>query len=170
MEVKLEDAYRLFPAFPVALVTCGKFEQTNIITIGMCHIFSFSPPLLGIGVAPKRFSHALLKEHREFVINLPTRELADAVMLCGSTTGKNTEKFAAAKLTKIPSKVVNTGSIKECPLRFECRIVDEFVTGDHTWFIGEIVHCEKEEYRKDELLLYWGGEFRILGEVVKKRA
>ncbi|MCX8173560.1 MAG: flavin reductase family protein [Thermoplasmata archaeon] len=170
MEVNLNEAYRLFPAFPVTLVTCGKYETTNIITIGMCHIFSFSPPLIGFGVAPKRHSFKLLKEHKEFVVNLPTKDLADAAMKCGSTSGKTTDKFRHAGLTKIPSKKVNTGSIKECPLRFECITKQEFVTGDHTWFVGEIVHCEAEEYRKEDLLLYWGGEFRVPGNVVMKRA
>ncbi|MEM3445594.1 MAG: flavin reductase family protein [Thermoplasmata archaeon] len=170
MEINLGEAYRLFPAFPVALVTCGTPEHTNIITIGMCHIFSFSPPLIGIGVAPKRYSYKLLKEHGEFVVNLPTRNLADAVMKCGSTSGNNVEKFSYAGLTKIPSKKVSTPSIKECPLRFECITRQEFTTGDHTWFVGEIVHCEAEEHSKEELLLYWGGEFRVPGNVVRKRA
>jgi len=170
MEVNLGEAYRLFPAFPVALVTCGKAENTNIITIGMCHIFSFSPLLLGIGVAPKRYSYKLLKEHPEFVVNLPHKELAKAVMKCGSTTGKNTEKFSYAGLTKIESKKVSTPSIKECPVRFECIKRMEFETGDHVWFIGEVVHCEAENYRREEMLLYWGGDFRVPGEVVMKRA
>ncbi|MGC9060643.1 MAG: flavin reductase family protein, partial [Thermoplasmata archaeon] len=140
MEVKIDEAYRLFPCFPVALVTCGTFERTNIITIGMTHVFSFAPPMLGIGVAPKRYSYQLLKEHREFVINLPTKEIAEAVMKCGSISGRTVEKFKHAGLTKIRSRKVSTGSIKECPIRFECVIKQDFETGDHTWFVGEIVH------------------------------
>src|SRR5512137_2393274 len=75
-----EDA---FSGFPVVLATVSGHKD-NIITLAMCHVFSIRPPLLGIGVAPKRFSHGLLKASKDFAINIPSKNLLKAVEICGA--------------------------------------------------------------------------------------
>lgn len=159
-------ALRLFPCFPCVLVTVDR----NIITLGLVHIFSFNPPLLGIGVAPARHSFGLLKQTREFVVNIPTRDILAAVSLCGERSGRTCDKFEATGLTVEPSAKVRTPSIQECPVKFECRIVQETETGDHTWFIGQVVHvAAREDYSRDDAILYWGGSYRLPGPVIGGR-
>ncbi|MCS7258530.1 MAG: flavin reductase, partial [candidate division WOR-3 bacterium] len=60
----------VFPAFPTVLVS----SQENIITVTLIHVFSFAPFLLGIGIKPERYSYGLIKESKEFVVNIPTDE------------------------------------------------------------------------------------------------
>jgi len=65
---------------------------------------------------------------------------------------------------------VRPPSVKECPVNLECRVVDEFETGDHTWFVGEIVaHNVEEGYTPEDAMTYWGGKFRKPGDVVLLR-
>lgn len=157
---------RRLPSFPCVLVT----TDNNIITIGMVHIFSFSPPLLGIGVAPRRHSFNLIKQSKEFVINVPTKNLLSQVSFCGEKSGRDCDKFEATGLTKQPSIVVKTPSLQECPLNIECQVIKEIETGDHTWFIGEVVAARMaSNYNPEDAILYWGGFYRIPGSVIGKR-
>lgn len=154
-----------FSGFPVVLCSVGG-EKDNIITLALCHVFSFKPPLVGIGVAPARFSYALLKKSKDFAINVPTREQLKAVEVCGSKSGRRVDKFAASGLTRENASRISSPLIAECPVNMECVKVKEVETGDHTWFVGEVVAARREEsYDAKECLLYWG-DYRVIGDKV----
>jgi len=160
---------RTFPSFPIALVVVGE-EAKNIITVSLVHLFSFSPPLLGIGISPCRYSHELLHRSPDFTVNLPCKELVEETLFCGEKSGKDFDKFDETGLTPVAGKNVGTPSIMECPVSFECRKVQTFDTGDHTWFIGEVVTANiLESYDRERTLIYWAGEFRTIGELIRGR-
>ena len=161
---------RLFPTFPVVIAVVGEDERSNPITLAMVHVFSFDPPMIGIGINPGRHSHGLLKELPEFVVALPRHTQAQETLAAGSVSGRDGRKWPRVGLTPIPSLAVRPPSIKECPVNLECRVVHEFETGDHTWFVGEIVaHNVEEGYTPDDAMTYWGGKFRRPGDVVMLR-
>lgn len=163
----IQDSSKLigtFSAFPTVLVTCND----NIITVTLIHIFSFSPPLLGIGIKPERYSYGLIKQAKEFVVNIPSKDLLIQTKFCGAKSGKDLNKFEATGLTKESSVSVKSAGIKECPVNIECKVVQECVTGDRTWFVGEIVNGRiSKEYKMDDSLLYWRGVYRLPGKIVK---
>ncbi|MCS7250655.1 MAG: flavin reductase family protein [candidate division WOR-3 bacterium] len=166
----LKEIVRVFACFPCVLVSCSHEGKDNIISIGMVHIFSFNPPLIGIGVAPSRYSYPLIKNSKEFVINIPNKDMVEIVNFCGEKSGKEVDKFKELNLTKEKAKKVNCPLIKECPVNLECQVKYEIETGDHTWFIGEVVACHQaEDYKKEENLLYWGGKYYSVGKIVKIR-
>ena len=145
---------RFSPPSSVVLVTCiSRDGRANIITIGMYMPISFDPPLLAIGVSPKRYSHSLIEETGEFVVNVPGGDLVDAAVLCGSVSGRVVDKFKEAKLTAIPASKVKPPLIAECIAHFECRVYDKFTAGDHTIFIGEVVAVSIEEKAVKENVL-----------------
>jgi len=167
MTVKIEmnpvRGIRTFPAFPVVLAVVGK-EERNIITLALVHVFSFNPPLIGVGIMPSRHSHELFHRSPDFSINIPGKELVEEVIFCGERSGKDVDKFEETGMTPIPGKKIETPSIDECLVNFECRKVQTFDTGDHTWFIGEVVTARTVEgYDRERALIYWAGEFRTLG-------
>lgn len=163
---ELTAVLRKFSAFPCVLVT----TQNNIITIGMVHIFSFSPPLVGIGVAPRRYSFNLLTQSKEFVINLPTKNLLAQVSFCGENSGRDNDKYEKTGLHKEPSLKIKTPSIQECPINIECQVKKEVETGDHVWFIGEVVAARVDNnYNPEDTILYWGGSYRVPGSIIGKR-
>lgn len=171
----MQDAYgrridRVFPAFPVAIVIVGEGERANPVTLAMVHVFSFEPTLIGIGVNPKRHSYGLLKEVPEFVVGLPRHTMAKETLDAGSFSGRDGDKWKVVGITPTPSKAVRPPSVTECPVNLECKVVKEVVTGDHTWFVGEVVaHTVEEGYTPEMALLYWGGKFRKPGDVVLLR-
>ena len=63
---------------PPVLVSCGGLEQPNLITIGWTGTICTQPSMVSISVRPERYSHHLIKESGQFVINLPTEQLVGA--------------------------------------------------------------------------------------------
>jgi flavin reductase (DIM6/NTAB) family NADH-FMN oxidoreductase RutF len=166
VEMSADDAQDCFSGFPVVLVTVGGTKD-NIITLAMCHVFSFKPPYIGIGVAPKRHSYGLLKQSKDFGVNIPTRSMLKPTEICGSKSGRLVDKFEASGLTREKGTKISSPLIAECPVNMECVKVDEVEEGDHTWFVGEIVASRKDEsYDKSDMMLYWG-DYRVIGGAVK---
>jgi flavin reductase (DIM6/NTAB) family NADH-FMN oxidoreductase RutF len=168
-EVNPVQGIRTFPAFPLVLAAVGG-EDSNVITIGLVHVFSFRPTILGLGILPSRYSHELFQNSPDFTINVPTKDLVEEAMFCGMSSGRNIDKFLESGLNVRKGKKVESPIIEDCPVIFECVKKDEIDIGDHTWFFGEVVRAEvDEDYDREKLLLYWGGDFRTPGNVIRKR-
>jgi len=150
-DLPLNRALRVGPPTSVVLATCVPADgKPNIITLGMIMPISHNPPLIAIGVSPKRYSHTLIEKTKEFVINVPTKDLVKQIAFCGSVSGRNHDKFRETKLTPHPSRKARSPLIKECISNLECKVVTSYVCGDHTLFVGEVVaaHVDEELLKK----------------------
>jgi len=139
--------YRLMYPRPTVLVTCTDPSKgrPNIITLSWSVPLSFNPSLLGISIAPKRYSHDLVAKTKEFVVNIPTVAIARQTLLCGRVSGRDVDKFLVSGLTPQPARWVNPPVIKECIAHLECRVTNQIKTGDHTLFIGEVLEAYADE-------------------------
>ena len=63
---------------PAVMVTSGTMEKSNIMTVAWTGIQNTNPAIVYISVRPERYSYNLIKESKEFAINLTTKELAYA--------------------------------------------------------------------------------------------
>lgn len=168
----------LLVPLPAVMATVGDMENSNIITIGWTGILSSDPPRTYISVRPSRYSHKLLSENPEFVINLTTEELAYATDYAGIYTGAKVDKFEKLSLTKIPSEEVKAPTIAESPLALECRVFDVLHFGTHDVFMADIVNITLREELLDEkgkicleragLMAYAHGEYYALGRKIGK--
>jgi flavin reductase (DIM6/NTAB) family NADH-FMN oxidoreductase RutF len=126
---------------------------------------STKPPLVAVSVAPKRYSHRMIKETKEFVINIPTMKIVEETLFCGRRSGRNMDKFKEAKLTPMRAKMVRAPIIKECMAHLECKLYKQIRAGDHTLFIGEIqaayanegIFTEEYDLKKAKPVLHIGG-------------
>ena len=83
----------LYP-LPVVMVSVADRDgKYNLITIAWAGTVCTNPPMVSISVRPERYSSPILKETREFVINLTTRQLAYATDYCGVKSGRDVDKF-----------------------------------------------------------------------------
>ncbi len=161
---------------PPALVTCGSLDggDANVLTIAWTGIINTVPPKTYISVRPKRHSYPIIKEHGEFVVNLPTAALIRAVDSCGVYTGAKMNKFERFGLTPEAASVVGAPVIAECPLSLECRVTDVIPLGSHEMFLADIVAVDVDESLLDEsgklhldragLLAFAHGEYFELGK------
>lgn len=144
----MEKPYRLLYPMNVVLISSSYEGKDNVMTAAWCFPLSADPPLFGVSISRKRFSHNLIEKSKDFVINIPGPELLGAVRTCGEKTGKDTDKFGLAKLTKEHSEKVAAPSIAECQTSIECKVVEAKETGDHVLFVGEAVNIKKRKIGK----------------------
>ena len=147
---------RKFPE-PVALVTCsGNNGKDNVITVGWFMQTSIAPVLLAISIGKMRFSHDLLLNAGEFVLCFPSPVQSDAVVYCGTHSGRDIDKFTKTDLMKIPARHVRAPLIAGSIASFECRVVDSFSTSDHTIFVGEVLTAYVSESKEKSVLYDYG--------------
>ncbi len=167
-ELPPKDGIRFLPPFPTVLVGCGAGNKSNLITVALTHVFSFDPPMIGVGIAPERHSFSLIDEKEQFTVNVPNEQMLEEIKGCGSTTGKDVDKFKKFGLSKDQSGKTVIPTVKECPLSFECELEKKIETGDHYWFIGKVLKSWKsKKMDRENSVLYWSGEFRKPGDILE---
>lgn len=138
--VPLQQSLYFLHPYTSSLVTCkGKNGKINVMAVAWIVPVSVNPPLLAMTIRPERYSHDLIMESKEFVVNIPTFKLAQKVLFCGRRSGKDHEKFKEASLTPEKALRVNAPIIKECVAHLECKLVKTMKMGDHALIIGQIV-------------------------------
>lgn len=166
----------LYP-LPVVMVSVADKEgNNNIITIAWAGTICTNPPMVSISVRPERHSYHILKETGEFVINLPSRELAYATDYCGVKSGRDVDKFKELSLTPLKAQNVSAPLIGECPVSIECKVKEVIPLGSHDLFVAEVlaVHAderymdEKGKFRleKADPIVYLHGDYFTCGEKV----
>ena len=158
---------------PPVLVSCGPLEKPNLITVGWCGTICTQTSMVSISVRPERFSHHLIRESGEFVINLPTESLVRAVDWCGVKSGRDVDKFDAMHLTAEPAAKVGTVLLAESPVNLECKVTQVVPLGSHDLFLAEVVAVDVDERLLDEngklclgkakLIVYSHGDYLALG-------
>jgi flavin reductase (DIM6/NTAB) family NADH-FMN oxidoreductase RutF len=166
INVEFSSAYRLLHPMHTVLVSCvGNDGKPNVLPLAWAMPTSRDPALVAISVGLKRFSHGLIEETGEFVINLPTVDIIKETLACGRTSGRTSDKFAEIGLTPLPARKVKAPIVKECIAHLECKVYNHFKTGDHTIFVGAVVEAyadegvftDKYNVEKARMLFHLGG-------------
>ena len=163
---------------PAVMVSCGTIEKSNIITVAWTGILNTNPAMVYISVRPTRYSYNLIKESKEFVINLTNRQLAYATDWCGVRSGEKYDNFKEMKLHKEKAKFVSAPLIKESPVSIECKVKDIIKFGSHDMFVAEVLSIDADEKYIDEkgafdiskcdLIAYANGGYYPLGKKIGK--
>lgn len=166
----------LLTPVPAVLVSCGDAETKNVFTVAWTGIVCSHPPRTYVSVRPERYSYALIRETKEFCINLPSSRMVRAVDLCGVRSGRDTDKFRKLHLTPEASQTVSCVSVSECPITLECKVFEEKELGSHTMFLADITAVTVEEALLDEngrlhpekagLMAYSHGTYHTLGKKI----
>ena len=94
---------------PVVLVSCAdpkNPEKKNMITLAWAGTVNSEPPMVSISVRKERYSHDLIAESGEFVVNLVDEGMCRAVDYCGVRSGKDVDKAAETGLTYMPAETM----------------------------------------------------------------
>ena len=126
------------------IVSMGKDGNPNVMALAWKTIGElWSIPIITAAVSPSRYSFSLLSEGvQEFTINIPSSKIANAIMITGSSSGRNTDKFKEARLAIIEGRKTKVPTIKDCILNYECKIVHSCKSGNmasHHLFFGKIL-------------------------------
>ncbi len=140
-----EPSSNLYPN-PVVLVSAKFQEKESIIAIAWVGTCCSSPPIISISVRKERYSYDLIKNSREFVINVPLSSMVDQIKICGTKSGRDSDKWAACNFIRSDSKYVSVPGINECPVNIECKVINILEIGVHDLILGEVlgVKIDKE--------------------------
>ena len=106
------------------LLLASGAERPNAMTIGWGTIGSvWGKPMWIVLVRPSRYTYQLIEKAGDFTVNVPTKELARACAVCGSSSGRDMDKFKDCGLTAGKSRRVRAAFIEQCPMHYECKVV-----------------------------------------------
>ncbi|MCR5001597.1 MAG: flavin reductase family protein, partial [Lachnospiraceae bacterium] len=164
---------------PAVMVSCKKpGERSNIITVAWAGTVCSDPAMVSISVRPERYSHDIIEETGEFVINLVTERLTRPCDWCGVRSGSEYDKFREMKLTEYVSEFMDTPAIAESPVNIYCKVIKTEHLGSHDMFIGEVKGVTVDDSFMDDkgrfaleecgLITYSHGEYYALGRKLGK--
>lgn len=173
-KISFKPGNMLYPLPAVLVSVADSKGNTNIITVAWTGTVCTNPPMLGISVRPNRFSHHMVEETGEFVVNLTTKELAYATDYCGVKSGRDVNKWKEMELTPVASDMVKPPCIAESPVNIECKVAEIRKLGSHDLFLANVVAVHVDDAYMDENgafhlsqadpIVYCHGEYFDLGE------
>ena len=167
----------LLAPVPPVMVSCGDMDNSNIITIAWTGIINSNPPKTYISVRPQRHSFEMIKNTKEFVINLTTEQMARATDWCGVKSGRDVNKWEAMGLTPMANEHVAAPLVAESPLSICCKVRQVIELGSHDMFLADVVGIEADKrfidpetgkfsLDKAHPIVYSHGEYFRLGELI----
>lgn len=156
----------------VVLLATAHRGRANVMPLAWLTMLDFDPPLVGLVMGDRNYSFAALKTTRACTLNVPTVEIARQTVDCGVVSGAEINKFAKFGLTPIPAARVRAPLVKECPLNFECRVVDMGMVKKYDLFVLEVVKAwiDFPAPKRLETIHHLGGErFMVAGPTIRLR-
>jgi len=137
------DPCTLLAPVPAVMVSCrgtALEDRPNIVTVAWAGTVNSDPPMVSISLRKERFSHGMVEESGEFVVNLVDEARCKATDFCGVRSGRDVDKFAHCGLTAMPALGLQYApAIAECPAYLACKVRQVLELGSHDMFIGEVV-------------------------------
>ncbi len=159
-KITLPKAAQLTSPNPVTIVCTQKPDGgTNLATVSWWTYLSFNPNMIAYAMAKTSYSGEMVRANKKVILTIPSAEIAEAVMGCGSTTGRDTDK-----ITKfgIEMQAVE-GSDIQIPLHsrvaIQCSLKEFIETGDHYLYICNVEQVYGNE--GEEAVFAWNGYSQI---------
>ncbi|MGW8193173.1 MAG: flavin reductase family protein [Desulforhopalus sp.] len=157
----LQDADQLMEQIKKgAFLTVQTGDKLNTMTIGWATIgYVWQKPVFMVAVRDSRYTFQLIEESDSYTVTVPTGDgYKNALMFCGTKSGRDIDKFRECNLAVKPSQKVQSPIIDIPGIHYECRMVYKSamqsaqLDGElnkglypkkdyHTLYFGEIVSC-----------------------------
>ena len=120
--------------------------RLNLAPYSFFNAFCYTPPLIGFASTSRKDTLNNIEATGEFVWNLATRELAEAMNASCAAVPPEVDEFELAGLATAPSRVVGVPRVAASPVAFECRVAQvirlqgaDGAPSDSWLTIGEVV-------------------------------
>ena len=173
------NAYRLLNPGSVVLITVGDGNKDNLFPVTWNMSIRKDPGMVAILSGKRHYSYPFIAGTGEFGMNVPDISIADAVLGCGTISGRDVEdKFSRFGLSRQKAQKIKPPLVKEAIAHLECRVCQMVDLGASSLIIGQIVaaaadprHFQKGEWNFDnglKLIHHLGGDrFCISDKVIK---
>lgn len=153
----------------VALIGAKMGGRVNFMSCAWHTALSFDPPLFGVLIAKKRYTHQVIAKAKEFTVNFIRARQAMLSAQYGRKSGFDIVKTEKFPVELIPSRIIQSPVIGEAYVCFECRLKEIRAYGDHDLFVGDVLAIHEDEssfneqgvldLQKIHPLLYLGSDF-----------
>ncbi len=140
IEVDLAKSYRLLNHGPTVLVSSAHGGRQNVMAAAWAMPLDFAPPKMLVIIDKSTLTRELVEASGEFVLNVPSRALAEATLAAGSSSGRDADKFSTTGLKHFPATKVGAPLVEGCLAWLECKVIPEPHNQQaYDMFIGEVV-------------------------------
>lgn len=139
--------------YPTPVLIVGTYDQEgkpNAMAAAWGGICSSRPPCVNVSLRAATYTYGNIIARGAYTLSIPSADHVVVADYFGLASGRSTDKFAAAGLTPVASKVVDAPYVGEFPLVIECKLVHTFEVGSHTQFVGEVVDVKADAAVLDE--------------------
>lgn len=136
----LPEAYAKvhLPSKVAMAVTVKPDGNFNLITLEWFMRTSIAPPMFAISIGHSRYSYDCLQDNRYFNLVFPGSTQKQLLTLAGSQSGRDVDKLSAGQVSSFPGKLKKLPILKDAVACFECEVLSQVKSGDHTIFVGEV--------------------------------
>jgi flavin reductase (DIM6/NTAB) family NADH-FMN oxidoreductase RutF len=129
---------------PIAFVsTVSAAGHTNLAPFSYFNAISSEPPLVTIAISDRgddpKDTLRNIRETNEFVVNVVSEPLLDAMVHTAGEWPRSTSEFGASGLTPAASERVRPPYVAESPLQLECVLHREIPLGNSILIVGEVI-------------------------------
>ena len=145
---------------PVTLVCTQKPDgSTNLATVSWWSYLSFNPNMIAYAMAKTSYSGEMVRNNQKVIVTIPGAEIADAVMGCGSTTGRDTDKAAKFGIELVEMEGSDIKIPAHSRVAIECSLKEYHEVGDHYLYICDVEQVYGDE--AEEALFAWNGYAKV---------
>lgn len=159
-QITLPKASQMTSPNPVTVVCTQKPDgSTNLATVSWWTYLSYNPNMIAYAMAKTSYSGEMVRSNKKVIITIPSTKNVDAVLGCGSTTGRDTDK---ATKFNIDMTNVEGSSIKipaHSRVAIICNLKEYHEVGDHFLYICNVEQVYGDE--SEEALFAWNGYGKI---------
>ncbi len=124
----------------VFVTTLNEDGSSNIAPKSWISMMVFDPPIVALGCNINHQTAKNILSQKEFVINIPSAEMAETVWKCGHLP--HPRPVEVLGLTSIPSVKVKPPRVAECRAHLECTLDKHLLYGDEIIILGRILTVE----------------------------
>lgn len=155
-KIDLPFASKLTSPNPVSLVCTRKPDgSTNLATVSWWNYLSFNPNMIAFAMAKTSYSGEMVRSNHRVVLTIPGSSLAQAVMNCGSCSGRDTDKASRFGIKLISVEGTSVQIPLHSRVAIVCRLKEFHDAGDHYLYL-----CDVEQTYgniEENALFAWNG-------------
>jgi len=134
--------------YPTPVLVVGTYDsqgKPNVMTASWGGICCSQPPCVAVSLRKATYTYGNIVARKAFTLSIPSADHAKQADYFGLVSGRDVDKFAAARLTAARSELVDAPYVKEFPMVVECRLFRTIELGLHTQFVGEVLDVKVDE-------------------------
>ncbi len=159
-KITLPQATMLTSPNPVTLVCTQKPDgTTNLAAVSWWTYLSFNPSMIAYAMAKTSYSGEMVRNNKKVILTIPSKEIAQEVLDCGSTTGRNTDKADKFNIELVSLDGSDIKIPKHSCVAIVAELKEFREVGDHYLYICNVKDVYGDSAK--DALFAWNGYSQI---------